>query len=177
MSHGNNTGPGPASAAYTTCGHTDAFLELLPRIAGGALVGHVDTTPDHLDRPQPRRLRAWRLPITASPTATRTPDALYRRQHRLVDSMLPIDATGPSLANPHEVNYHLWTAAGDADVHGGTSSDVAQTFHLHERATNYPSSTVVQGTGHGWFHDQGDGPCSPGPARSTRPARTWSSSA
>jgi len=41
---------------------------------------------------------------------------------------------------------------------------VGQTFHLHERATGYRMSTVVQGTGHGHFHSgEGDpwftGPC------------------
>src|SRR6185436_18967461 len=43
--------------------------------------------------------------------------------------------------------------------------DLCQTFHLHDRATGYRQSTVIQGTGHGWFHDEDtedpwfDGPC------------------
>ena len=51
--------------------------------------------------------------------------------------MLPVDFN-PSLANPHEANYHLWTASGDADVDGSAGCDLCQTFHLHDRATRYP---------------------------------------
>ena len=44
MSHGNNTGPSSGLyASLTTCGHTDAFFDLLPTIADGTLVGHVDS--------------------------------------------------------------------------------------------------------------------------------------
>ena len=69
------------------------------------------------------------------------------------------------MANPHWASYHLWTASGDADVNGSAWCDLCQTFHLHERATRFRQSTVVQGTGHAWFHnyDGGypwfEGPC------------------
>jgi hypothetical protein len=82
---------------------------------------------------------------------------------------LPTDFLGTNSSNPHEANYHLWTAAGDSDVDGSAGCDLCQTFHLHDRATKYRQSTVVQGTGHAWFHDGGGtswftGPCSIGEA-------------
>jgi hypothetical protein len=82
---------------------------------------------------------------------------------QLISSMLPVDFGGTANSNPHDANYHLWTASGDADVSGIPSSDSAQTFHLHDRATHYRHSTVVYGTGHGDFHNASgsvfDGPC------------------
>ncbi|NLG41716.1 MAG: hypothetical protein GX547_00580, partial [Phycisphaerae bacterium] len=70
----------------------------------------------------------------------------------------------PGASNPGPANFHLWTASGDGDVSGAAGSDIGQTFHIHERATRYRQSTVVQGTGHAWFHDYGgtsffEGPC------------------
>ncbi|MCB1569862.1 MAG: hypothetical protein KDI72_02085, partial [Xanthomonadales bacterium] len=56
-------------------------------------------------------------------------------------------------------------ASGDADVNGSAGCDLCQTFHLVDRATGYKQSTIVQGTGHGEFHDEPaagdvfDGPC------------------
>jgi hypothetical protein len=158
MSHGNNTGPGPAQASLTTCGHTDAFLELLPDIAGGVMVGHVDANriiwTGHSRGAEGVAIAYHRISVVPH---TYEPVHYSADSIVMVDSMLPTDFNGPSLANPGPANYHLWTAAGDADVSSGT-------FHLHERATRYRQSTVVQGTGHAWFHDyDGDpwfnGPC------------------
>lgn len=87
--------------------------------------------------------------------------------------MLPTDHQGTNISDPHDANYHLWTAAGDADVKGSATS--SQTFRIHDRATGYRQSTIVQGTGHAWFHDGPEdggnpgeegyflGPCSIGP--------------
>jgi len=146
MSHGNNTGPGSIMASLTTCGHTDAFLSLLPSIAGGVLVGHVDATriiwTGHSRGGDGVAIAFTRISTDHSYTPTHySVDNIV-----MVDSMLPTDHYGPSMSNPRYSNYHLWTAAGDADVSSST-------FHLHERATRYRQSTVVQGAGHGWFHD------------------------
>ena len=46
--------------------------------------------------------------------------------------MLPTDFLGTNSSNPHEANYHLWVAAGDADVTGGPGSDVGKSYHLYE---------------------------------------------
>jgi hypothetical protein len=155
MSHNNNTEPGPAFAATTTLGHTDAFLDQAESgaIAGGALVGHLDSHRivwiGHSRGAEGVAIAYDRLfKGTVTPTHYSRPDV------RLISSMLPTDFNGTSLANPHDANYHLWTASGDSDVNGGAGCDLCQTFHLADRATGYKQSTIVQGSGHGDFHDE-----------------------
>lgn len=175
VSIANNTGPGPNSAADTTLGHTDAFIDQAQAgaIAGGALVGHIDTQKivwiGHS-----RGAEAVAIAYDRLFDGSHTPTHFARKDIRLVSSMLPTDFEGTDVANPHDANYHLWTASGDADVNGSAGDlcsdfELCQTFHLHERATGYRQSTVVQGTGHGWFHDNDaagaafSGPCPIGP--------------
>ena len=164
MSHDNNTEPGPLSAATTTLGHTDAFIALAEggAIAGGALVGHIDA----------RRI-VWighsrggegvAIAYDRLFDETVTPTNYSRRDVQLISSMLPTDFEETDVTNPHDANYHLWTASGDSDVNGGAACSLCQTFHLHDRATGYRQSTVVQGTGHGFFHDGSGGPAFTGP--------------
>ncbi|HZR01600.1 MAG TPA: vWA domain-containing protein [Burkholderiales bacterium] len=166
MSHDNNTEPGPEFAATTTLGHTDAFIDQAEAgaIASGALVGHVDASRivwiGHSRGAEGVAIAYDRLFDGAV-----TPTHYTRKDVRLVSSMLPTDFNGTDVANPHDANYHLWTASGDADVNGSAGCDLCQTFHLADRATSYKQSTIVQGTGHGEFHDEssaGDvfsGPC------------------
>lgn len=183
MSHDNNTEPGTQSAAVTTLGHTDAFIDLAGSgaIASGDLVGHIDTSRivwiGHSRGGEGVAIAYDRLV-----NGSYTPSNFTRSAIKLISSMLPTDFYGtgsasslpsnaPSLgiANPHDANYHLWTAAGDSDVNGSAGCPLCQTFHIHDRATGYRQSTVVQGTGHGWFHDQESasaaftGPCAIGP--------------
>ncbi len=154
MSHDNDTEPGSEFAALTTLGHTDAFLDQAESgaLAGGALAGHVDARRivwiGHSRGGEGVAVAYDRLFDGAT-----IPTHYVRRDVRLVSSMLPTDFNGPGVANPHDANYHLWTAAGDSDVRGSADCDICQTFHLHDRATGFRQSTVVQGTGHGWFHD------------------------
>jgi hypothetical protein len=68
---------------------------------------------------------------------------------------------------PHDANFHMWTASGDDLVSGAANFDLLQTFQLYERATGWRMSTIVQGTGHAWFHNGNEqwgpwftGPCS-----------------
>jgi len=174
MSHMNDTVPGPFSASTTTLGHTGAFIDQAEAgaIAGGALVGHIDARRivwiGHSRGAEGVAIAYDRLfDATVTPTNFSRPDV------RLVTSMLPTDFTGTDVANPHDANYHLWTAAGDSDVNGsagdectdgiGNFFELCQTFHLVERATGYRQSTVVQGTGHGFFHDGSGGPAFTGP--------------
>ncbi len=163
MSHANDISSS-FNAAFTTIGHTDAFIDQAEAgaIAGGALVGHIDTHRivwiGHSRGGEGVTIAYDRLFDGAS-----TPVHFKRLDVRLVSSMLPTDFNGTDVANPHDANYHLWTAAGDSDVHGGASPERAQTFHLHGRATRYRQSTVVQGTGHGFFHDGTGGPAFTGP--------------
>jgi hypothetical protein len=152
MSHANNF-----SQDLATCRHTDAFLELLPSIAGGVLVGHIDT--HHIiwcgHSVGGTGVTEGCYSITADPP-------LYVPTHYapadivLVDAMLPPDTHGTLVTNPGAFNYHLWTASGDGDVSYGT-------FRLHDRATRFRQSTVVQGAGHAWFHDAGGAPWFEGP--------------
>jgi hypothetical protein len=170
MSHDNNTEPGPEFAATTTLGHTDAFIDQAEAgaIAGGALVGHVDSHRivwiGHS-----RGAEGVAIAYDSLFDGTVTPTHYTRKDVRLVDSMLPTDFNGTDVANPHDANYHLWTASGDRDVNGSAGCDLCQTFHLADRATGYKQSTIVQGTGHAWFHSGGGdswftGPCSIGEA-------------
>lgn len=174
MSHDNNTGPGPNSAATTTLGHTDAFIDQIEvgAIAGGALTGHLDTSRitwiGHS-----RGAEGVAIAYDRLFDGGHTPTHFAMEDIRLISSMLPTDFEGTDVANPHDANYHLWTASGDSDVNGSAGNqcsgwELCQTFHLHDRATHYRQSTVVQGTGHAWFHDGSTsayftGPCSIGP--------------
>ena len=81
----------------------------------------------------------------------------------LLSSMAPTDFLKTDNSNPHRVNYHLWTASADADVNGGADCDLCQTFHLHDRATGFRHSTVLQGVGHGDLHDGGGSSVASGP--------------
>jgi hypothetical protein len=176
VSVANNTGPGPDSAATTELGHTDAFLDQAEAgaIASGALVGHVDSHRIVLIG-HSRGAEAVAISYRRLFDGSVTPTHFTRQDIRLVDSMLPTDFGGTVDTNPHDANYHLWTASGDADVNGSAGDEcsdgaghffeLCQTFHLVDRATGYKQSTIVQGTGHGEFHDEaaaGDvftGPC------------------
>jgi len=155
MSHQNNTGPGTITASITTLTNTDYFLGHLDTIAGGIMDGHVDGTRitwiGHS-----RGGEGVVIAYDSLFDGAFVPDSYDVADVNLVSSMLPVDFTGPSQANPHGVNYHLWTAMGDADVSSGT-------YHLFERATGYRQSTSVQGAGHGDFHAGSGGAWFSGP--------------
>ncbi len=184
MSHKNNTGPGPVSASTTTLAHTDALIDQIAvsAIAGaGALTGNIDT-----DRivwiGHSRGAEGVAVAYDRMSDGNYLPTKFAMDDIKLISSMLPTDFQGTgitpccggdspstSIADPGEANFHLWTASGDSDVNGSASCDQCQTFHLHDRATGNRQSTVVQGTGHGWFHNGGGnpwftGPCSIGEA-------------
>lgn len=166
VSVANDTGPGPDNAATTELGHTDAFLDQAQAgaIAGGALVGHIDSHRIVL-LGHSRGAEAVAISYRRLFDGSATPMHFTRQDIRLVDSMLPTDFGGTVDTNPHDANYHLWTASGDADVSGAANDACCQTFRILDRATAYRQGTIVQGTGHGEFHDHpaaGDvftGPC------------------
>ena len=162
VSHMNNTEPGVESAASTTLGHMDAFLDQIDTIGGGVLQGHVDYH-NTVWIGHSRGAEGIAIAYDRLYDETHVPDHYTITDIILLSSMLPVDFTGPDKADPHNINYHLWTASGDADVHGGPGSDVAHTYPLFERGTGFKQSTTVQGTGHGDFHDASgsvfSGPC------------------
>ena len=151
MSHQNNTGPGIETASTTTLTNTDYILANQGTIGGGVLNGHIDSTRitwiGH-SRGAEGITRAYDRMFDG----TYTPSQFTIDDIQLLSSMLPTDFLSTSSSNPHDANYHLWTASGDADVNGSASCDLCQTYHLHDRATKYRQSTTVQGTGHGDFH-------------------------
>lgn len=162
MSHQNNTQPGVESASGTTLSNVEWFLANLASIDGGALVGHVDkhkmTWIGH-SRGGEGVVRAYDRVFdgTYAPVNFALSDVV------LISSMAPTDFLGTNSANPHGVAYHLWTGVADNDVNGCASSDVGQTFHLHERATGWRQATQIYGAGHGDFHAStgsvASGPC------------------
>ncbi len=165
MSHRNNTGAGTVAASTTTLTHTDALIDQIGAGAipgAGGLTGNIDT-----DRivwiGHSRGAEGVAIAYDRMFDGTYTPTLYNMDDIKLISSMLPTDFQGTNIANPHNANYHLWTASGDSDVHGGAWNPIAQTFHLHDRATGNRQSTVVQGTGHAKFHNGGGnvftGPC------------------
>lgn len=171
MSHANNTVPGPVSASTTTLGHTDAFIA---QIAAGTIPGAAALT-GHLNADKivwighSRGAEGVAISYDRLFDATYVPVNYQKADIKLISSMLPTDFNGTDIANPHDANYHLWTASGDADVNGSAGCELCQTYHLHDRAVGHRQSTSVQGTGHAGFHNGGGssvftGPCGIGDA-------------
>ena len=164
MSHQNNTVPGPNAASLTTLENTDLFLGGLAGIDSGAMLGHVDSTRivwlGH-SRGAEGVARAYDRLVDG----TWTPTNFSQASIQLVSSIAPTDFLGSNDSNPHGVNYHLWTGSADADVNGGPSQDLAQTFHLLDRATGVHMGVIYQGVGHGAFHDGGGSTVATGPCQ------------
>ncbi len=162
MSHQNNTVPGVYTASTTTLEHTDAFIRELPNIQSGKLDGHVDTSRitwiGHSRGGEGVAIAYDRIYDGAW-----TPLYYDIEDIQLVSSIAPVDFLGPYQTNPHGVNYSLWTGASDADVNGGASCNLCQTYHLHDRAEEYRQSITLHGCGHGWFHNGGGNPWATGP--------------
>jgi len=163
MSHTNNTVPGIEAASTTTLTNTDYIIGHQETIYGGVLDGHIDS----------HRI-VWIGHSRGGEGVTRACDRLFDGSYTpqyyaiddilLISSMAPTDFLKTDNSNPHAANYHLWTVSADADVDGSADCDVCQTFHLHDRATGFRHSTVIQGAGHGDLHDGGgssvaEGPC------------------
>jgi hypothetical protein len=161
MSHQNNTGPGIETASTTTLEHTDAILGQQGSIGGGVLNGHIDSNRitwighsrggEGVARAYDRIFDGAWTPVNYS-----LDDIV------LISSIAPTDFLGPASSDPHGVNYHFLYGSADGDVYGGPESDIAQAFHLLERATGFRQSTYVHGADHNDFNccgfDDFDGP-------------------
>jgi hypothetical protein len=164
MTHANNTMPGPFSASTTTLAHTDAFISEVAagNIPGGtAMTGKLDANKivwiGHS-----RGAEGVAIGYDRMFDVTYVPVNYDKSDIKLIDSMLPTDWVGTADSDPHDANYHLWTASGDADVNGSAGCELCQTYHLHDRAEGHRQSTTVQGAGHGDFNSTGGvftGPC------------------
>ena len=171
MSHRNNTVPGTITASTTTLAHTDALID---QIGAGAIPGAAALTGNiDVDRivwiGHSRGAEGVAIGYDRMFDATYAPTHYSMADIKLISSMLPTDFQGTATANPHNANYHLWTASGDADVNGGAVCSITypyhlcRTYHLHGRATGNRQSTTVQGTGHAWYHNGGGGSVFTGP--------------
>lgn len=163
MSHQNNTQPGIETASTTTLTNTEGFLGNLAAIEGGVMDGHVDknniTWIGH-SRGGEGVARAYDRIVDGS----YVPVNFQLSDIKLVSSIAPTDFLGVNSANPHGANYHLWVGQADSDVSGCASSNIVQSFHLLNRATNQRQSISLKGVGHAWFHNGGgnawaSGPC------------------
>jgi hypothetical protein len=162
MSHTNNTQPGIEAASTTTLTNTDYIIGHQGTIYGGVLDGHIDS----------QRI-TWIGHSRGGEGIARAYDRLYDGSYTpeyftiddilLLSSMAPTDFLKTANSNPHGANYHLWTVSADADVDGSAECDLCQTFHLHDRATGFRHSTVIQGAGHGDLHDGGGSSVATGP--------------
>ncbi len=163
VSHQSNDGPGVFLASTTTLEHTDIFLRELPNIASGVLVGHVDS----------HRI-IWAGHNRSGEGATiafdRVFDGSYVPENFTADDIILICAWAPTdflsveQTNPHHANFSLITASADADVTGCASSNLAQPYHLHDRAEGFRQCLTIHGMGNGdfWFtggSSVASGPC------------------
>lgn len=167
MSHQNNTMPGIETASTTTLTNTQFILSHQDRIAGGALLGHIDS--HHIffighSRGGEGVVRAYDRLFTGewtSPYFTAS-DVV------LISSMAPTDFLGPTQSNPHGVPYHVWVGGADGDVSGCADCDLCQSFHFYSRAQGFRQSTSLHGAGHGCFHNGPGDTVSTGPCLLTR---------
>ena len=163
MSHQTNNAPGVESSSSTVLGHTQAIIAYQDTIAAGVLDGHIDSSRiiwiGH-SRGGEGVVRAYDRVYEGS----YTPSGFTADDIVLISSMAPTDFLGPNGAHPHDASFVLWAAGGDADVTGDPGCSICQPLHLLDRATNFRHGFILQGVGHGWFHDFGgvaffSGPC------------------
>ena len=167
MSHANNTVPGVFTASTTTLEHTDAFLNQLPMIDGGALVGHVDANR-MVWLGHSRGGEGVAIAVDRIFDGDWVPQNYDLGSLALVSSIAPVDFLTGDQTDPHGTPYHLWTGGADADVNGCASCNLCQTFHLHDRATDYRQSISLHGAGHGAFHNGNASLVATGPCLLTR---------
>jgi hypothetical protein len=177
-SHENETGPGIQTASESTLRNTDIFLNNLDVIASGELAGHVD--PNTIvwlghSRGGEGVAYAYNQLVNGLPF----PVTFQASDIKLISSIAPTDFLGPDFSNPLDVPYQLWTGASDDDVNGCANNNIAQPFHLHDRAAGERMSIALKGVGHGDFHSNfpsdsvADGPCLVGRTRTHRVMRGY----
>jgi hypothetical protein len=81
----------------------------------------------------------------------------------LLSSIAPTAFMSKTTTDPHDVDFHLWVGAADADVSGCAQSDVTQSFQLFGRAEDQRQSICLYGVGHAWFHNGGGSAVATGP--------------
>lgn len=166
MSHQNNTGPGPSSAATTTLNNTQYLLANLGTIAGGALQSHVDDSNIAFvghSRGGEGVVIAYDRLVDGSFTSPQ----FDVDDIRVVSSISPTMFFDVNTTDPNSVNYHLLYGAADGDVAGGPGN--SWPFQVYQAAEGPAQATYVQGASHNDFNCCGFGDGT-GPALIGRPA-------
>jgi hypothetical protein len=150
MSHQNNNGPGIEYCSVTTLGHTEAFLNQLGTIGGGALQGHVDASRilwlGH-QRGAEGVARAYDRLHDHEYTHGAVPPTNYSIDDiRLLILMAPTDFMGPAKSNPHGAPAAVWVGSGDSDITGAPGCDICQSLRFYDRATGFRHAFILQGT-------------------------------
>lgn len=160
MTHENQTMPGIETASTTTLTNTDWFLTHLDEVAGGALVGLVDSSRmawiGH-SRGGEGIVRAYaRLREGGD-----VPEAYTAEDVRVLVSIAPTVFNAVTVSDPGDVRFHLLAGSSDGDVTGGPLYSEAQSFRLYQAALGTRSSTYVYGASHEDFdccgYDDGQG--------------------
>ena len=174
MAHTNDVGRGDhrgtETASLSTLANTDHLLASLATIGNGALDGQVD----------PRRI-AFLGHSTGGEGVVRAHARLRLGEtvpeHFGVDdvvwvvSFCPVSFLESARSTPDGVPYHIWIGGADTDTSGAPVGGFAQSMILYERATGPKGMTVIQNSGHEWFHDKPDGdPLAEGPDLAGREA-------
>ena len=169
MSHANNTMPGVLAAAATTISNTNTFIGNMSTVAGGALDGRVDTS-NMTWIGHSRGGEGITIAYNQLVNGTSNPSNFSVNDVKLLSSIAPTTFMNATTSNPHSVRYHLWVGSADADVTGCPDFGSAPlSFPLLTRAQGQKQSTVVQGAGHGVFHNNAPaGTVANGPCQVTR---------
>lgn len=161
MSHQNNTQPGIETASTTTLTNTDYLIENLSTIAGGALVGHLDTSAitwiGH-SRGGEGVVRAYdRVRENPNLVENFTFDDIA-----LIGSIAPTVFLNATESDPHDVDYFLLGAGADGDVSGRPDCSQCQYFRLCDRSLGTVQTLYIHGAAHNDFNccgnNDGTGP-------------------
>jgi dienelactone hydrolase len=154
MSHQNDTMPGPETASTTTLTNTEYLLANQATIAGGALLGHIDSHKISFvghSRGGEGVVRAY----NRVKTGHFVPTQFVLSDVKFVSSIAPISFLTSAAATPTGVNYQLIYGASDSDVTGSPGASDSKPFCFYERSTGNKQVIYIQGAGHGNFHNNG----------------------
>jgi hypothetical protein len=131
--------------------HTDAFLENLDTIAGGALLGNVDSS---------RIVWAGHslggqevvVAIDTLFDGMSTPKNFSINDLNLVSGIAAASDVGPDRADPHNVPYHMIWGSADGDISGSPGCGSCFPFQHLDRAIGWRQSTYIHGADHNDFN-------------------------
>ncbi|MDG2426164.1 MAG: T9SS type A sorting domain-containing protein [Flavobacteriales bacterium] len=160
MSHRNNVGNGGAvateTASQTALENIDVFFTDLAEIAGGALVGRVDTHRlIHMGHSTGGEciVRAYKRLVDGDYVSPQfTHDDIV-----LLNSFAPVSFLNRDQVSPLRANFHEFFCGADTDVSGEPLDAYVQGLAIFERAQGNRQVTYIHGAGHEDLHGI-DGP-------------------